>query len=315
MAKRLILIHGRNFKPAADFLEGTWCEALRHGLQRDFGDGAGTKFDRLVKDFVYYGDISNEFLYAAGKDYDEEHNRKERRETLDDLKTIRSNGFTSRAYRRRTDGSRGFKELLADTFSGPLNLFGVADNLIELVAPDLKEYWNQESAFGSAVRWSLTAPLSKALHNNDDVMLVSHSLGTMIAYDVLWKFSFYGEHQDIRDRRLSQWITLGSPLGNPTVQANLKGGNLKGDRKHPVNVAKWINFAAEDDFISHDQSIADDFREMRAAPARTRITDRRMYNLALVNPESDESEPNQHHGAGYLIHPGVAKAVHSWMSS
>ena len=44
--------------------------------------------------------------------------------------------------------------------------------------------------------------------------LAGLSMGCMVAYDVLWKFSYYGEYQAIRDHRLSRLITLGSPLGN-----------------------------------------------------------------------------------------------------
>ncbi|SVD18470.1 uncharacterized protein METZ01_LOCUS371324, partial [marine metagenome] len=42
----------------------------------------------------------------------------------------------------------------------------------------------------------MTEPLAKALSQDDDILILSHSLGTVIAYDVLWKFSYYGEWQD-----------------------------------------------------------------------------------------------------------------------
>ena len=82
---------------------------------------------------------------------------------------------------------------VADSFGGFLETIGLAEPLIRTFAEDIEHYWNTDSAFGTDVRWRLTKPLLNALKEGDNIFLVSHSLGTMIAYDVLWKFSHYGE--------------------------------------------------------------------------------------------------------------------------
>ena len=64
----------------------------------------------------------------------------------------------------------------------------------------------------------MTEPLAKALSQDDDILILSHSLGTVIAYDVLWKFSYCGEWQDIRNKKVSMLVTLGSPLGDEAVK-------------------------------------------------------------------------------------------------
>jgi len=310
MKKHLFLIHGRNFKPDCSDLEALWLEALRHGITRDFGEDGATILDNIEKTFIYYGDSSNDFLRGKGKDYDPEEDVLSRQSTLDELKGFAKSAFTKRTYIRRTGRFRGLKEFMADALAGPTNLFGVADNLISMVAPDMKHYWEEETDYGSTVRWRLTEPLAEAFRKKEDVLLISHSLGSLISYDVLWKFSHYGEYQDIRNHQLSKFITLGSPLGNETVKSRLKGGSINGARKYPKNIIQWHNFAAEDDYISHDPTVANDFKLMKSSSGKTRIQDKRIYNLAFR-----DGEPNQHHGSGYLLHPAVSKSVYDWLEA
>ena len=92
----------------------------------------------------------------------------------------------------------------------------------DIIAEDIEHYWNPNTEFGSAVCWKLTDPLAEALCDGDDIMLVSHSLGTMISYDVLWKFSYYGENRALRQHeiKVNRFVTLGSPLGDETVKVS-----------------------------------------------------------------------------------------------
>ena len=76
--------------------------------------------------------------------------------------------------------------------------------------------------FGSDLRARLTEPLQAAVEKGDDIMLIAHSLGTMISYDVLWKFSHYYEYRKLRENgrapMINTFLTLGTPLGNKTVK-------------------------------------------------------------------------------------------------
>ena len=305
MGKMLFLIHGRSFKPDKEDLEDIWVEALRHGIERDFGAKALGEFTSIHRRFIYYGNHSNRFLEKRNPDYDKRQDVAIRQATLKGLKKHAKADYTKANYRKVSSRFRGLPEFLADAVAGPASVFGFGDDLIALKAPDMRHYWNEETEFGSAVRWKLTKPLRDAFKNGDDVMLIAHSLGTLIAYDVLWKFSYYGEYQGIRKHRLSHLVTLGSPLGNPTVQQRLKGGRIKGFRRYPTNVAVWSNVAAEDDYVCHEETVEDEYRDMGAA-----ITDYPIYNLAVK-----DGKAHQHHTTGYLIHPVVAKLVYGWVSS
>ena len=311
--KRLILIHGRDFKPNKSDLKALWMQALRHGIRRDH-PALLQSFDSVEKHFVYYGKQSEACLHGEGRSYDKAQDLNNRRLCLKALKTWQREDFLGpkgASNYRSLHGRSGTAQRLADLLASPMKTMRLDEFAITKVAPDMRYYWNWDSAYGSNLRWSLTGPLGEALERKEDVMLISHSLGTMIAFDVLWKFSYYGEYQGLRSKgaKVSHWLTLGSPLGNETVKQRFKGANATGDRRYPTMIRKWTNMAAKDDFISHDEDLANDYRKMVGSHLSEPIRDLEVYNLAVRGSKS-----NPHHGAGYLVLPQVADAVADWLS-
>ena len=51
MANRILMIHGRSFKPQRSILRRLWIEAVRHGLKRSRPDRLA-RFDAARKEFV-----------------------------------------------------------------------------------------------------------------------------------------------------------------------------------------------------------------------------------------------------------------------
>ena len=308
MAKKIIFIHGRDQKPDKAPLQALWYDAIEHGLQRDCGDSSSLQaFRNVEKRFVYYGELSNTLLKKPTED------PASRQQALAKLKEYQTSQFDEATY---DDVSKmGFlKEALADTFSAILGRMGVAETLITMVAPDMAHYWNEDSYFGSDVRHRLMVELKEALDNQDDVMIVSHSLGSIISYDVLWKLSHYGEyrHDYGADKKVDLLVTLGSPLGDENVKERLKGSRLKGEKKYPLNIQQWINISAEDDFISHDSEIKNDYQEMLElglVPGGMKDI-YPIYNLNIRNGKS-----NPHASIGYLIHPEFISVLDEWLSS
>ncbi len=308
MAKKIIFIHGRAQKPDKAPLQALWYDAIEHGLQRDCGDSSSLQaFRNVDKRFVYYGELSNTLLKRPTED------PVSRQQALAELKEYQTDQFNEATY---DDVSKiGFlKEALADTFSAIFGRMGVAETLVTMVAPDMAHYWNEDTYFGSDVRHRLMVELKEALDNQDDVMIVSHSLGSMISYDVLWKLSHYGEyrHDYGADKKVDLLVTLGSPLGDENVKDRLKGSRLKGDKKYPLNIQQWINISAEDDFISHDSEIKNDYKEMLElglVPGGMKDI-YPIYNLNIRNGKS-----NPHASIGYLIHPEFIAVLDDWLSS
>lgn len=302
MGKTIILIHGRSFKPPKNSLKKIWFKALRFGIERDDPDKL-MAFDRARKEFIYYGDISNEFL--GSPDFDDTASRWE---TLEDLKKYGRNDFTKAKY-KRLPGKSAWKETFADVSAGLFSAIRLSEHFVSCVAPDMREYWNPDTQYGSEVRYPMIAPLKHAMRRNDEILVISHSLGTMISYDTFWKFCRYGEYRpNYTEKKIHLWITLGSPLADETVKRYLKGARASGYWRYPSNIVRWVNVAAEDDYISHDGKVANDYAEMKKLGLIGSITDKRVYNLAVRDGKS-----NPHHGAGYLIHPYVAAVVAEWL--
>jgi hypothetical protein len=83
-------------------------------------------------------------------------------------------------------------------------------------------------------------------------VVVAHSLGTIVTYDVLSEPALAGLGVELL-------VTLGCPLGIPNVQDRLRDG--KG-RPHPVppEVGAWSNFADRFDPVALDASLRDEFQ-------------------------------------------------------
>lgn len=305
MGKTIVMLHGRHFKPPKADLKRFWEEAIKHGVEADFPEKRQALRQAKIE-LAYYGDISNEFLSRKYKK-DPPDDLEDRQRALEKLKQIPRHQFTKTKY-RQLPGYNPWMEGLADFAAGPLSFLRLSEPLIEKVAPDLKEYW-ADRGFGSSVRKVFTDLMVTVLKRNTDVCVISHSLGTMISFDVFWKLSHYGEYREENwNRPIDLWLTLGSPLADETVKRNLKGASEEAKYRYPKNVKSWKNVAAEDDYISHDQKVANDYKAMKRIGYVDSIVDRRIYNLAVRSGKS-----NPHHGAGYLIHPRVSEAIANWL--
>lgn len=316
--RQLILVHGRHFKPTEAPLLQNWLEALAVGLQRDHEPSA-PRLEQLTADrrvaMGYYGDVSNEFLARRGKSYDEQQDLQDRKATLSELASLTTEQLESRKYYNKRPGKSRLREAVADALHWPLDRTGLANDVIGRVAPDIREYWNPDAGFGSDARWPLTELLRDSLRRRDEILLITHSLGSMIAHDVLWKLSHYGEYREISEsgHKVSLWLTLGSPLGNPTVRKRLKGARAKGARRYPTLIHRWANVAAEDDYVAHDETLGDDFSAMKDLGLITEVEDHRIFNMALRRTKRGRRRSNPHHGAGYLVSPCVADLVATWL--
>ena len=305
MGKKILLVHGRHYKPPKSALKSFWLEALRHGLERDYPERLRA-FDKAKFELVYYGDISNAYLSRVwGKAPPDD--LVDRRLALENLKRFKRQQFNKTTY-RKLPGYNPWMEGLADAFSGPLHYIGLSEPLIERIAPDMREYWDCYQ-YGSDVRSTLTDALVRAMKSDDEICVMGHSMGTIVAFDVLWKLSHTSEYKDKPwNRKIDLWITLGSPLADVTIRGNLKGAGFAEHEQYPKLVRNWLNISAEDDYIAHEPRVAREFKMMKKLGFVETIHDKHIYNLAVRRGKS-----NPHHGTGYLIHPVVADALSAWL--
>jgi hypothetical protein len=308
MGKTILYVHGSSWKPPQEVLRDLWLEAIRWALQRDRPD-ALPAFEAAQHEFVYHGDLSNKLLSQRCQCKPPDTTA-ERRETLEQLQRYARDEFTRESYLDLPRESP-LVEVVVDVTAPVIWAFHTGDSIIRWVSRDSFEYWDPDSSFGSEVRQRMSPPLMRAFRRGDQVMVVAHSLGTVISYDTFWKFSHTGEYRpEFTDRKIDVWLTLGSPLGEGLVKRQLRGAEAMGIRRYPANVLDWINVAAADDFIAHDKRISDDFQAMIDLGTIRSIQDATIYNLAM---RSGKAHP--HSALGYLIHPVVADVVASWLES
>jgi hypothetical protein len=105
------------------------------------------------------------------------------------------------------------------------------------------------------------------------LVVVAHSLGTIVAYDVLSEDRFAG--RDVR-----AFVTLGSPLGYREIQ-----DVVTKPLRVPRCVGRWINVADRIDPIAIDTGLAGDF----AGGDR------------IIDLTVDNASPNSHAVCGYLV--------------
>lgn len=326
--KHLIVIHGRATKPAGSEKKRLVLRALLHGLDRVSTPAANKLRNNRVKfDFIYYGDVNNELIlksdltmkrYLTGQNdvrYGGGPCEAKGSYNQDLANMLAQKSFSLTAYKKFLKQHRDFRFLdeLASSVSWVSSMVGLSDNIVRLATPDMGAYLMTRKV-GSEVRQRLQGPLKRALLAGDDVCIVSHSMGCIVTYDVLWKFSQMSEYRDVQDAgtRVNLWLTLGNPLGEPGVRRNLYDASEGEDGKYPKHIiGDWVNIPARDDFVSHDSTVADDFRQMKALRYLRTLRD-----LPYIhNFWFGTSGTNPHKFYGYLDNPTVARRIAGWIQA
>lgn len=295
-ARTLILVHGRGAQPDADTLRRDWLEILEHGLARDHGES----LENVQVELVYFGDVSGPLDPDVEK-FDPVLEQADRRNAVEALKSLRGKDFRRVRY-ESVPGQSPLKEFLADLGVPLSRALGLANKRLAHFYPELSAYW-QDERLAEDLRGRLSLPLVEALRRGDHVMVVSHCIGTVLAYDAFWDAS---NAITSNEPRIHSWLTLGSPLADDDVRRRL-GGQPAG---FPNLLINWYNLAAEDDPVCHDETVANDFKAMLAERHISRIQDYHIYNLAERYGRSDP-----HDVLGYLSHPRTASLVHDWLNA
>jgi len=309
-ARSILLVHGRDFKPAEESYLEISLKALRAGIERDYPDHVEA-YDMLVKDLAYFGDLTNEFLKSTGKNYDEQLDLGDRNSALEALRAILvRKRFGIRQY-DRLPGKSALREFIAGIAAPMLGAIGLTRWLISCVSRDFVEYLAGDSDYADNVRARVRDKLCEAFDRGDQLLLITHGNGCVVAYEALWELSHIEEYRDkYGSCKVDTWVTLGAPLGDNRIRKQLFGANEKLATRFPTNVITWYNVAAEDDYTCHDNTLADDFKKMMDERVVSSVHDYHIYNLAVRYGKS-----NPHSSVGYFIHPRVAKIIVDWIEA
>ena len=172
---------------------------------------------------------------------------------------------------------------------------------------EMKRYFKNKNNIACDVRETLKQELRPILKNTNKVLLIGHSMGSVIAYDALWELSHI-EHLPGK----IDLLTIGSPLGMNYVQHRLIGNEYTGIKKYPTNIRNWINISAEGDVTALDRIFSDDFGEMRELNIIESIKD---HCEGIYNFFHNDKGLNCHRSYGYLVNPAVGKVIADWWQS
>lgn len=324
--KTMILIHGRSTKPSASAHRKLIRAALLNGLRRvDHVAADKVLSGEIHLAFAYYGDLNNRLLLEDDGDIIKElvaHNDEiynlapclaagPLARGIDRLRAVEAHDAANYArFLAQYDDNRWFDEI-ADAVSAVASVTGLSEHVVKWATADMSQYLMTRQV-GSEVRQRLQMHLKPALEQKADICLVSHSMGCIVAYDVLWKYSRMSEYRQLQnvDAKVSLWLTLGCPLGEPGVRDNLYDAAERGADRFPKHIiGEWVNMAAEDDFVAHDGTMENDFREMVRLGYVRSIKDYKMFNFWQEN-----GELNPHNFYGYLDNPSVAREIAGWIN-
>jgi len=171
-------------------------------------------------------------------------------------------------------------------------------------AEEIKRYFQNINNIACDVREVLKQELRPMLKNANNVLLIGHSMGSVIAYDTLWELS----HLENLPGKVD-FLTIGSPLGMNYIQHRLMGNKYKGKKKYPTNIRNWVNISSEGDVTALDRIFSDDFSEMRKLEIIESIED---HCEGIYNFFHNEKGLNCHRSYGYLVNPAVGKVIADW---
>lgn len=176
---------------------------------------------------------------------------------------------------------------------------------MQSTAKEISRYFKNKNNIACNIRDKLKEQLRPILNKNEKVLLIGHSLGSVIAYDALWELS----HLENSTGKIDMFLTIGSPLGMNYVQRRLAGNEYTAIKKYPTNINHWVNISAEGDITALDRVFTDDFSEMIELELIDRIED---HCEGIYNFFRNEEGLNTHRSYGYLVNPAVGKVIADW---
>jgi len=182
-----------------------------------------------------------------------------------------------------------------------------ADPAIRAQMHDANRYSRNRDGIGTAIRARVRGALEEAWGAGAEVLLIGHSLGSVIAYDTLWELS----HVEPAGGRVDLFVTMGSPLATHFVRRRLGGCGETGAAKYPTNIRRWVNFAAKGDTTALQPRLAPHFQEMLDLGLVESIDD----YVDLENFFHADVGLNVHEAYGYLAQPRLGELVADWLES
>ena len=277
----VIGIHGLGRKPPETCSAACWKAALADGLERNLG----CTLDPLPFQLVYWGlwnypdnDPDQDYEPGAGV-----------------------GPYPNYADNWRDQVLAGALDAGGDMLDAGKRFLGLdaaGDEFLRAKLQDLAVYYDNPEK-RELLRGLLRKALIDQIEGNARIMLVAHSMGTIVAYDVLRDIG-RGNPRAVVDH----FITLGSPLGLPHVLHKI--AREWGRPRVPSIVGRWSNFAERRDPIAFDVRLGGDF-----GPSDKGVA---VQDDLVINSYAGRRGPWRYHSAmGYLRAPEVSRTVRDFL--
>jgi hypothetical protein len=295
-APLILFVPGKNPKPAAEPHGAQLFRCLVEGIRRSGSDS----FTSLSDHPEWFEVLAwNELFYESTRDIADEL------PWIDRL--LKIDGPTQMDMREARAWKTRFAWILYNLGDRiPLLIPLIANPTIKSTILEIRRYFQDENEIGSRIRRLLQARLRSAFENGQRVLLIGHSMGSVIAFDALWELTH--EHNFLK--RIDLFVTMGSPLGLSFVQKRLLGAKQQGAQRYPANISHWCNISAMGELTALDREFADDFRKMKHLGLVEEIRD---YYKGVYNYYRDDQGLNVHRSYGYLVNPISGKVVADWL--
>ena len=192
--------------------------------------------------------------------------------------------------------------------AAPLFASLFARRSMRLTVTETHRYLMNWRGIGTKVRNLVREALEDAWNAGEQVLLIGHSLGSVIAYDVLWELS-RGERPG--NGRVDLFMTLGSPLASPMILKGVLGARLSGRQRYPGNIDRWLNFSAKGEITALHPRLGPHYGEMVELGLLESLQD----VTGFYNHYRDRGRLDVHTSYGYLITRPVADSIGGWLGS
>ncbi len=294
-ANRILYIPGKNPKPPPEQHRPQLLRALAHGVER--ADPAVARA-RAENPGCFTLIAWNPLYYQSYKPLDEDL------PWIDVL--LKRVGPTEHDVKEALSWRRRVAWLLytlGDIFHFLIPL--LPDPAVKSTIQETARYFSNRDGIGEAVREQLKTPLRRMFAEGRRILIIGHSMGSVIAYDALWELT----HVEHNPGKVDLFLTIGSPLGMRFTQERLLCAREQGRRRYPHNIRRWVNLAAQGDLTALDPTLRDDFKSMLELGLVESLTD---IDSGLFNYFRNEKGLNVHRSYGYLVNPRMGEVIAAW---
>jgi len=292
--RRIIFVPGKNPKPPAEQHQELLWRTLLEGIRRADPDcyqdilKHKSQFQLSAWNYLYYKknkDISRDLPWIDSL-----------------INTHTASDMDIQAAHNWYRKLNGLFVLLADKFPFIIPLL---PKPITMSIVETKHYFQNRNNVACQIRELLKSQLRTAFLQNERILLIGHSLGSVIAYDTLWELS----HLEHLKGKIDLFLTLGSPLGLRYIQNRLMGHQRHGKSKYPTNINQWVNISSVGDVVALEKVLSVSFNPMKSLGIIDSIED---HCEGIYNFFHNEEGLNCHRSYGYLVNPAIGNVIAQW---